>query len=228
MSLDYDLRIVTDWEPILILEFLSKKLQLGWEEGVRLFGPGIVLGVSRENERRQAFIQSMFGFAPTVDVWFWLDKNEDYYLGKQTLLQAVMLLLSEMPGDAVLLINYETIVLQRIGGTLIFNQELGTWSNEELASVKLPYYQQPLRSPIISEELPKVELDNGIYIHLHSLAVSQGKDVRELVRDAIGAYLQSQAKKPEGDLNNSKLKIPNSKLGQSHQNKDLGGSPYAM
>ena len=200
MSLDYDLRIVTDWQPMRILDFLSKKLQLGWEEGVRLFGPGIVVGVVKENERRQAFIQSLFGFAPTLDVWFWLDSTAEDDRGKQTLLQAVMLLLSEMPGDAVLLINYETIVLQRIRGTLIFNQELGSWSDEELASVKLPYYQQPLRSPIISEELPKVELDNDIYIHLHSLTVSQGKDVRELVTDAIAAYLQSRAKKTENDL----------------------------
>jgi len=200
MSLDYDLRIVTDWEPMQTLELLLKKLQLEWGKDSRLLGPGIVVGVLQEDERDKSFMQSLFGFTPTVDVWFWLDSTAEDDRGKQTLLQAVMLLLSEMPGDAVLLINYETIVLQRIRGTLIFNQELGSWSDEELASVKLPYYQQPLRSPIISGELPKVELDNGIYIHLHSLAVSQGKDVRELVTDAIAAYLQSRAKKTEEDL----------------------------
>ncbi len=192
MSLNYELRIDTEWEAQQVSDFLSKELSLEWGEESRLLSPGVVIGVFSEKETRRSIMQLEYGFKPTIDVWFWLNSNRDYEKGKHTLLRASMLLLSKLPGDAVLLFNYERTVLQRIEGTLIFNSQPATWQEAELAAeVKLPYYIEPLRSPLISDDLPALEVSNGIYARLQAVAVTRGQSVAELSREAIEAFLQS-------------------------------------
>ncbi|MCT7953857.1 SitI3 family protein [Laspinema palackyanum] len=150
MSLEYELRIVTDWQPLDILNLLSRELELEWEE-TRLFGPGIVLGATPETEHRQSMMMETFGFQPTVDVWFWLDSQENYQWGKQMLLDASMLVLNHLSGDAVLLFNSESTVLQRISGSLIFNQKIPLTSKDEIEKFNQPFYIQTLRSLLLSE-----------------------------------------------------------------------------
>ncbi len=192
MSLNYELRIDTEWEAQQISDFLSKELSLEWGEESSLLSPGVLIGVFPEKETRRSIMQLEYGFKPTIDVWFWLNSNRDYEKGKHTLLTASMLLLSKLPGDAVLLFNYERTVLQRIEGTLIFNSQPATWQEAELAAeVKLPYYIEPLRSPLISDDLPMLEISNGIYARLQAVAASRGKSVAELNQEAIEAFLQS-------------------------------------
>ena len=192
MSLNYELRIDTEWEAQQISDLLSKELFLERGEESRLLSPGAVMGVFPENEMRRSIMQLEYGFKPTIDVWFWLDSNLDYEKGKHTLLTASMLLLSKFSGDAVLLFNYERTVFQRIQHTLIFNSQSATWQEAELAAeVKLPYYIEPLRSPLISDDLPALEISNGTYARLQAVAVSRGKSVVELNQEAIEAFLQS-------------------------------------
>ncbi|GAB4299912.1 MAG: hypothetical protein Fur0025_39180 [Oscillatoriaceae cyanobacterium] len=150
MSLDYDLRIATDLATEQTLEILANELKLEWEEGCRLVGSGIVVGAMPEREQGQVIIQQAFGFKPTVNLWFWLDSNQDYPQGKHSLLIAVISLLRHLPGDAVLLFNSEIVRLQRINGRLIFNQDFSLWSESELAEVELPFDCQPLPSPLLS------------------------------------------------------------------------------
>jgi hypothetical protein len=192
VSLNYELRIDTEWEAQQVSDFLSKELSLEWGEESRLLSPGVLIGVFPSKETRRSIMQLEYGFKPTIDVWFWLNSNRDYEKGKHTLLRASMLLLSKLPGDAVLLFNYERTVLQRIEGTLIFNSQPATWQEAELAAeVKLPYYIEPLRSPLISDDLPALEVSNGIYARLQAVAVTRGQSVAELSREAIEAFLQS-------------------------------------
>jgi hypothetical protein len=191
MSLDYELRIITDWQPQQVSELLAKELDLQWGEENRLFNSGTIAAVFSERERTQSMMLEHYGFKPTIDVWFRLKQHEDGDLDKQTLLTASMLLLSKLPGDAVLLFNYERTVLQRIEGTLIFNSQPTTWQEAELAAeVKLPYYIEPLRSPLISDDLPVLEVSNAMYARLQAVAVTRGKSVTELNREAIEAFLQ--------------------------------------
>jgi hypothetical protein len=192
VSLNYELRIDTEWEPQQISDLLSKELSLERGEESRLLSPGAAIGVFPETEMRRSIMQLEYGFKPTIDVWFWLDSNRDYEKGKHTLLAASMLLLSKLSGDAVLLFNYERTVFQRIQNTLIFNSQSPTWQKAELAAeVKLPYYIEPLRSPLCSDDLPVLEISNGIYARLQAVAVSRGKSVAELNQEAIEAFLQS-------------------------------------
>ena len=111
------------------------------------------MGAMQESDRGQAFMQSEFGFAPTVDVWFRINSRQDEEMGKQTLLRAVALLLDRFPGDAVLLFNGEHVVLQRLGGSLSFNNNfsklLSYWPKSELAVESLSYEWRSLTSPLL-------------------------------------------------------------------------------
>lgn len=190
MSLDYELRIMTDWQTQQVSELLAKELGLQWGEENRLFNSGVIAAVFPEKQRTQSLMLEYYGFQPTIDVWFRLKKRENHDLDKQTLLRASMLLLGRLPGDAVFLFNYERTVFQRLQGILIFNSQLATWQEAELAAeVKLPYYLEPLRSPLISDELPALEIPNSVYARLQAVAASRGQSVAELNREAIATFL---------------------------------------
>lgn len=190
MSVDYELRLVTDWQPRQILEILSKELGLQWQENSRLVGRGIVLGARTEPDQRQSLMMEAFGFQPTVDIWFRVETYEEISPGKTILLKASLLILGQIPGDGVLLVGQEKIVFQRIDGTLIFNKKLHVWADYELSELNVPYFGQLLRSPLISNHPPRVKMRNNIYTRLKSLATRQGKSMTELANEAIEVYLK--------------------------------------
>lgn len=190
MSLDYELRIETHWEPEQVLEWLKEYVNFQPDSDNTLYNPGILLGVHRETEKNQTMMQSWFGFKPTLIVWFVLNSCNDYEIGKTTLLKTVVRLLQEIPGDAVLLFNYEYLVLQRIAGELIFNQTGQTWPNSEIIAVTSQFHLAPLRSPLLTDDAPQVEIDQKTYPLLTSVAIRQGKSIKELATEAIDAYLQ--------------------------------------
>lgn len=190
MSLEYELRIVTDWQPLEILKLLARELKLEWEE-TRLCGPGIVLGVTPETDSRQSIMMETFGFQPTVDVWFWLDSQENYQRGKQILLEASMLVLRHLPGDAVLLFNSEYTVLQRISGPLIFNEKILLTSRDEIEKFNQPFYIKPLRSLLLYDRPTTLAVDHPIYSQLQTVATAREQSPTRLANEAIAFYLQS-------------------------------------
>ena len=191
MSLDYELRIDSTWDSVELLSFLKESLNFQQEESEKnLWIPGIWLRSSRETEKNQTMMHSWFGFKPTLIVAFVLNSIHDYEIGKATLLKTVVRLLQEIPGDAVLLFNYESLVLQRIAGELIFNQTLQTWPKSEISAVTSQFHLAPLRSPLLTDDSPQVEIDQKTYPLLTSVAIGQGKSIKELATEAIDAYLQ--------------------------------------
>ncbi len=191
MSLDYELRIDSTWDYVELLRFVKESLSFQPEESEKfLCSPGIWLRISRETEKNQTMMKSWFGFKPTLRVGFVLDSLDDYEIGKTTLLKTVIRLLQEIPGDAVLLFNYESLVLQRIAGELIFNQTLQTWSKSEISEVTSDFHMAPLRSPLLTNNSPRVEIDQRTYPLLKSVAIGQGKSIKEIATEAIDAYLQ--------------------------------------
>lgn len=189
MSLEYELRIVTDWQPLDVLKLLSQELELEWEES-RLFGPGIVLGATLETEHRQSIMMETFGFKPTLDLWFWLDSQENYQRGKQILLEASMLVLRHLSGDAVLLFNSESTVLQRISGPLIFNEKIPLTSRDEIEKFNQPFYIKPLRSLLLYDRRTTLAVDNPIYSQLQAVATARGQSPTRLANEAIAFYLR--------------------------------------
>lgn len=199
MSLEYELLIVTDWQPLDILNLLSRELELEWEE-TRLFGPGIVLGATHETYDPQSMMMENFGFQPTLDLWFWLDSQENYQRGKEILLEATMLVLKHLSGDAVLLFNSEYTVLQRTSGVLIFNQKILLSSKDELEKFKQPFYIQPLRSLLLYDRPTTVAVDHPIYSQLQAVATVRDKSPTRLANEAIAFYLKHI--KNQEDINN--------------------------
>jgi hypothetical protein len=139
VALDYSLDIATELEPIQALHIVSDGLGLEWRTDTLLEQPGVQVCAIKNSELGQSVIEEWFGFRPTISVLFRIFTNEDYEGGKHTLQQATMELLRQVPGDAVLLFNGETIVLQRIGGQLVLNQGWGNWNASEMAAMTLPY-----------------------------------------------------------------------------------------
>jgi hypothetical protein len=154
MALEYELALSTRMTPTQALEMLSKQLgglTLVWngKNSDYLWGPTININVSEPIRSIPETIQEGFGFLPTLMVGFRFTNNTDYDVSRQLLFQATMLLL-EQAQDAVLLFNYEIIVLQRLGGKLTFNSGYHIWDDEWLKSrLTLPYERRPLPSPLL-------------------------------------------------------------------------------
>lgn len=140
MALDYDLHMATALEPTQTLCLMLNKFSLKWNiDNNWLVGAGVIVGAIKSTELNQSILEEEFcGFRPTVSVWFEIDKF-NYEEGMNTLRQATMEVLRQVPGDAVLLFNGETIVLQRLGGRLILNEGWEDWNADLLAKVTLPY-----------------------------------------------------------------------------------------
>jgi len=185
MSLDYELRIETDFNPDKIYDILSNQFDLKPGEDQRLFNSGIIIGVYPEKPATQELMLENYGFKPTIDIWFSLKHQDQENLGKQTLLKVSILLLSLISGDAVLLFNSEKTVLQRISGVLIFNQKPATWQESELCVVELNYYVKPLKSPLLGDSSPKIAIQPSVYYHLQAMAILQGKSLKQLTNDLL-------------------------------------------
>ncbi|HYO57733.1 SitI3 family protein, partial [Archangium sp.] len=99
--------------------------------------------------RIQETIKDGFRFIPTLLVGFRFKNNTDHEISSQIMFQTTMLLL-EQAQDAVLLFNYEIIVLQRIGGRLTVNSDYHMWDEDWLKSrLTLPFECRPLPSPLL-------------------------------------------------------------------------------
>ena len=131
MTLEYQLRINNQLEPLQSLSLLTHHLPILKWNNDELYAPGIVI--------------SALSNALGVDIWFWLDSNNDYEEGKRTLLLSVDLLLRNIKGDALFLFNgetrnfvtrrlgEETIIVERKGERLIVNEEQTLISKEQLS-----------------------------------------------------------------------------------------------
>lgn len=114
-----------------------------------LLGPTIEIDISEPLKGWQKTITEGFGFTPTLSVGFRFKTNTDFDAFSEIMNQATMLLL-EHARDAVLLFNYELIVLQRIGGKLVFNADYQMWDDDLLKGrLTLPFERRPLPSPLL-------------------------------------------------------------------------------
>jgi hypothetical protein len=156
MALEYELDLSTSVKPPQALEMLSSHiggLVLTWngKNSYYLLGPTIEIDVSEPSRNWPETIKNGFRFVPTLLVGFRfkLKSDTDYDTNGQIMFQAVMFLL-EHAQDAVLLFNYETIVLQRLGGQLTFNSDYPIWDEDWLRnSLTIPFEYRALPSPLL-------------------------------------------------------------------------------
>ncbi|HEX8538839.1 MAG TPA: SitI3 family protein [Cystobacter sp.] len=154
MATEYELDLSTNMKPMRALELLSRHisgLTPTWngKNSDYLLGPTIEIDVSEPFESWQETINDGFRFVPKLVVGFRFKNNTDSDMSSQVMFQATMLLL-EHAEDAVLLFNSEIIVLQRLGGQLIFNSAYLLWDDDWLKSrLTRPIERRPLPSPLL-------------------------------------------------------------------------------
>ena len=153
MSNDYTLKIRSALGPRPVLELLTAALELDAPlepSGKALFvGTDLInIGARRVHDGDHwarvegDIIEEGFGFRPTLSVNFkplrpWEGDDDSFRLADESyrlMQRGVFELLRHDPGDAVLLYNGESVVLQRLEGRLELNQTWSSeWSDEDLA-----------------------------------------------------------------------------------------------
>lgn len=161
MALSYRLHLATELKPLqaLNIAFTGSNLEWASSPDARLFGDGLLMGAYLEDDDDdRSMIEEAFGFIPTLSVWFRFTYSEDYGKSINTIFQVTMKLLSqEVSGDAVLLSNGEDIILQRLKGQLLLNDESKLvingksqpWITLFLSEITLPYQLRSLPSPLL-------------------------------------------------------------------------------
>lgn len=155
MALDYSLDIQTDLLPEDALSVLANDLKLKWEdeEPPNLFASAIKIFARPTLARLQSTISEHFNFFSTLHLSFRLHPVEsdiEYEEAKRIMLKSVLKVLERSTGDAVMLFNGETIVLQRFSGKLSLNKDWDNLfsDNKDLFS-ELDYEITDLPSPLL-------------------------------------------------------------------------------
>jgi hypothetical protein len=119
MALDYSLILEADLESQSALKLILPIFDFKQcEEEKYLFGiNNLLIGSCEESELSKSIIEEDFGFRPSFYVWFRIRSNDDEdRKGRAMMTEIVLEVLHQIPGNAVLLFNGETMVLQRIAG----------------------------------------------------------------------------------------------------------------
>ncbi|AGC41587.1 hypothetical protein MYSTI_00228 [Myxococcus stipitatus DSM 14675] len=146
MSLDYNFRITTSLAPEKVLEVVMDALALRSAPpgpSGEVTGPGFLLAAGPVASMSQAMVEESLGFAPSVDLQFWLDARHRH-AAMTAVLQGVLAVLLHIPGDATLLFGGETVLLLRRHGELLLDSSTGVWTPERLALVSTPYAMRAL------------------------------------------------------------------------------------
>ncbi|MFB7612789.1 SitI3 family protein [Kitasatospora sp. NPDC056181] len=83
-------------------------------------------------------------FGATVAVAFRLDKTADVAGQQDDAVRLTLGLLAQVPGDAVLHLDYEEVWLVRQGGELSLSERSDLWPARRLTGLPLPYHRQNL------------------------------------------------------------------------------------
>lgn len=87
-------------------------------------------------------VETEFGFAPTIEVYFGLNKFGDFDAQVTDVLTLVLGVLARIPGDALLHFEHDDVWLLRRGGRLSVNDSL--WKPNQLALLSQPYERAQL------------------------------------------------------------------------------------
>lgn len=152
MGLDYGLHLSTEMKGEQALDLIGKNIQgLEWDaEYTTFFNGDIIITGGAVGELSQSVMEEGFHFRPNLFMLFRHPSNRDREKFVRMLLRGALLLL-EHAQDGVLLFNGETIVLQRLGGELLFNSGYRLYEDQQWieANVPVPVTWRLLPSPFL-------------------------------------------------------------------------------
>ena len=151
MGLDYSLKLAVDMQPEQVLRLMAKELGLKWWDDQHLGGPAVWISAGEISELGRSLIEEGFHFTPSLSILFRLSFNSpDYEEGNRIMMRAALLFF-QLGGEGVLLFNGEIIVMQRLKGLLVLNEDFGGWTDglclEE--EISLPHEKRSLPSPLL-------------------------------------------------------------------------------
>ena len=151
MALEFALYLETNNAPKRVLELLFEGI--GIEAQIDLSnrhggvssrsGPAFMTYAYNTSIERASFLEDELGIQPKITILFRLDKQEPE-TQKKVMLRAMIELITQLPGDAVLLFNGEVVWLLRKRGQLVLNSSIGLWTPEYLLLVSLPYTMEEI------------------------------------------------------------------------------------
>lgn len=146
MSLDYRLSIASGLDSQQALTWVLRELGLtpattrtaeGHLEETRC--PGFLASANSTTALEGMILKEGVDILPTVNIHFTIDKFSDRAQAVTSMLQGVLALLRQEPGDAVLLFLGETVLLLRRHGRLFLDTRTGIWNPDRLELVRMPY-----------------------------------------------------------------------------------------
>ncbi len=134
-----------------MLEDIHQRLDFSWsQDHTFLSSVGVQVSATACGQSYGEMLKDGFGLCFDVGVRFRLAKDPDErQVGLRMMLRVVLEMLGQEPGQAVLLFNDETILLQRIGEGLILNSDWQGWQKSALEVITMPYRMQSLPSPLL-------------------------------------------------------------------------------
>jgi hypothetical protein len=87
-------------------------------------------------------VEEQFGFAPTIEVYFGLNKFGDFEAQETDVIRLVLAVLTRIPGDALLHFEHGDVWLLRRGGRVTINDSL--WKPQQIALLPQPYERAQL------------------------------------------------------------------------------------
>lgn len=142
MGLDYIIDIETDLEQQRALRLIADALGIEPTDKTDIDTPILSIFVTETIESRRETVEEGFGFTPTltVDFTFSPETDEDEESGRHDMMRAVMTLLHNTDGNAVLQFNYDYPLLERTNGRLVLNGDWKEWTSYGLLNdVTLPH-----------------------------------------------------------------------------------------
>lgn len=147
MALEYKLDLATPLEPPqLVAKLMAPPFGFEMRYG-RLIAPGVVVLAASETDLGRSLVRDAYHIEPTAYIKFRLDKFEEWEAGLHKTIRTSIDLMGIANCDGVLLFNGETVILMRIGGRLILNENHDFWSDaSRLSDVIEPHSMQSIPS----------------------------------------------------------------------------------
>jgi len=146
MSLDYRFSMTSALEAKELLMLALAELQLTPEEKrtpegapMETQGPGFLVSAGPTSALEKVILREGLGIEPTAALAFSIDKFSDRARAVTAMLQAELAVLHQVPGDAALVFNGDTVLLLRQGGQLFLDSRTGLWTPERMKRVNMPY-----------------------------------------------------------------------------------------
>lgn len=147
MALEHTFQIATSLDPKQVLDLLlsTEALQADTdrisehEARVSCESFGFFLYVRTVHPKSNRILKKAVGIDTDVLVLFRVDSSKDAEVTAQKLLSAVLELLRQEPGDAVLLLTGEFVWLLRRAGQFFLGRRPNLWTSANLALLDVPH-----------------------------------------------------------------------------------------